>query len=326
MAMHEQGEEQTVWLDAANGAGERLDRFLAMQLPTYSRSRLQRWIALGAVSCESRALTAKSRLTGQELIRVQPQPLEADQAFAPEPVDVPLVHEDEALLVVNKPAGLVVHPAPGNWQGTLMNGLLFHFESQRVLPRAGIVHRLDKDTTGLMVVARTEAFRESLVSQLSARTIRRLYLAVCHGHPQAFYADGSIGRDAANRLRMAVRADGKAAGTFCVPLLSGQIDGRPVSLVRCQLETGRTHQIRIHLADAGFPLVGDSLYGGQTLAGFGRQALHAFALGLVHPGNGQLVQWLADLPDDFKSLLGSAGWPVPGIDALTGESPVAKPR
>ena len=313
-----QAANQIVWLDAAQGAGKRLDQFLASQLPQYSRSRLQRWIALGAVNCDTRALSAKTRLTGQEKISVEPQPFEADEAFAPEPVPFEVVYEDESVLVINKHAGLVVHPAPGNWSGTLMNGLLHTYPRQKLLPRAGIVHRLDKDTSGLMVVARNERAMDSLVRQLSARSVSRRYLAVCHGHARPLHASGPIGRDARNRLRMAVRADGKPAGTDCKPLCLGTVDAQPVSLVHCRLQTGRTHQIRVHLADAGYPLIGDRLYGGASLAGFDHQALHAYGLAFDHAETGETMQQLCGLPANWQAVIDAAGWQMPGIEALRG--------
>ena len=306
----------TVRLDAAGGAGQRLDQFLARQLPEYSRSRLQRWIALGAVHCDTRALSAKTRLTGQEIISVQPQPFEADQAFQPEPVEFKVAYEDASVLVVDKHAGLVVHPAPGNWSGTLMNGLLHAYPRQKLLPRAGIVHRLDKDTSGLMVVARDERAMDGLVRQLGIRSMSRRYLAVCLGHVSPLQARGAIGRDAKNRLRMAVREDGKAAATDCLPLALGSIDNQPVSLVHCRLHTGRTHQIRVHLAHAGHPLAGDRLYGGTPFAGFTHQALHAYGLAFEHPTTGELPQHVSTLPGNWRLLFEATGWQVPDQKAL----------
>lgn len=307
---------ELICLQAHAGAGQRLDQFLARQLPQFSRSRLQRWIALGAVTCETRGLSAKTRLTGTEVISVEPQPLEAEQAFAPEPVPFDVLYEDSDVLVINKRAGLVVHPAPGNWQGTLMNGLLHRYVSQRQLPRAGIVHRLDKDTSGLMVVARNDRAMDSLVQQLGERTVSRRYLAVCIGSAIAFQATGSIGRDSRNRLRMAVRPDGKPALTDVTPLATGAIDGRQISILHCRLHTGRTHQIRVHCAVAGHPLVGDSLYGGANVAGFSRQALHAYALRFDHPQTGEpSAHWSAP-PADWTTLLEPTGWAMPSDEHM----------
>jgi 23S rRNA pseudouridine1911/1915/1917 synthase len=306
-------------LSAAEGAGQRLDRFLASSLPDYSRSRLQRWIALGAVSCDTRTLAADSRLTGHEHIVVIPQPLEADTAFTPEPVEFELIYEDDEMLVINKPAGLVVHPAPGNWSGTLLNGLLHRFESQSKLARAGIVHRLDKETSGLMMVARTEKARDALVAQLSARTVQRRYLAVCQGLLSGpLRTDGPIGRDRNHRLRMAVVGAGKPALTDITPQQMGRLNDKAVTLVTCQLHTGRTHQIRVHLAHAGFPLVGDTLYGGTACGSLTGQALHAFSLGVIHPVSGEHMQWIASPAEGFRQLLEQAGLNEPDYQEIIG--------
>ncbi len=305
-------------IDAKTGAGERLDRFLARELPDYSRSRLQRWIALGAVSCETRTLAADSRLTGHEQIIVEPQPLEADTAFVPDPVEFEVVYEDAALLVIDKPAGLVVHPAPGNWRGTLMNGLLYRFSTQSKVARAGIVHRLDKDTSGLMMVARSEKVRETLVAQLSDRSVERRYLAICLGQVnEAFSADGAIGRDRNNRLRMAVTQAGKAARTDFVPLATGRLNDRAVTLVMCQLHTGRTHQIRVHLAHAGFPLIGDTLYGGPPVEAMTGQSLHAFSLRIQHPVSGEPMSWVSPPQAQVEYLIQRAGFTTPDYQSLS---------
>lgn len=224
--------DEAIELSAAQGAGQRLDRFLADRLPQYSRSRLQRWIELGAVSSPGRALTAKTRLTGHETISVQPQPLAADHAFVPEPVPFDVCWENDALVVVNKHAGLVVHPGAGNWQGTLMNGLLHRYPQVSGLPRAGIVHRLDKNTSGLMVVALNEQVRQHLVAQLSERRVGRLYLALAFGRTtERFSCDQPIGRDPRHRVRMAVRRDGREALTDFVALQTGVIDDQAVTLL-----------------------------------------------------------------------------------------------
>ena len=295
--------------DAFEGGGERLDRFLAARLPGVSRSRIQHWIALGAVRCDERALQAKTKLSGRERIHVHPLPREADQAFEPDPVPLEVVHEDPWILVIDKPAGLVVHPAAGNWRGTLLNGLLHRDPACASLPRAGIVHRLDKDTSGLMVVGRSEAACMALVSQLADRSMSRRYLAVVAGVPaQAGRIDRPIGRDPRLRTRMAVveGPGGKPAVTHWRRLASGRLGSLPVSLVECRLETGRTHQIRVHLASLGHPLQGDTLYGGRG-EGIGRQALHAWSLGLNHPSDGLARRWMRSPPDDFRALAQAAG-------------------
>ena len=300
---------EAIVLDSAAGRGERLDRFLtgalATRIPGLSRSRVQQWIALGAVSSEERVLAASTRLRGFETLRVQPMPRDADRAFEPDPVPLIIVHEDEHLLVIDKPAGLVMHPAPGNWRGTLLNGLLFHRPGQSALPRAGIVHRLDRDTSGLLVVARTEVAFSGLTAQLADRSMSRRYLAFVQGLPAAqTMIDAPIGRDPKTRVRMAVvnPPAGRPARTHVTCLGSFEAGGQAVSLVECRLETGRTHQIRVHMRHLGHPLLGDTLYGGLTVAGLARQALHAWRLGLKHPVNGRSMHWLSVPPPDLLAV------------------------
>lgn len=297
-------------IDASGGAGERLDRFVAARLVDVSRTRLQRWIALGAVRCDDRVLPASTRLSGRETIVVEPQPREADGAFVPEPIPIDVVHEDAHLLVLCKPAGLVVHPAAGNWRGTLLNGLLFHRPALAALPRAGIVHRLDRDTSGLLVVAKNERAMVSLAAQLADRSMGRRYFALADGRcPARGVIDAAIARDEASRVRMAAvpAGRGRAARTFYRVLARGRLAGRDASLLECRLDSGRTHQIRVHLRSIGHPLVGDALYGGPTTAGFGRQALHAWRLQLRHPDGDRLVHWCATMPPDMAALCAAAG-------------------
>ncbi|MCL4184324.1 MAG: RluA family pseudouridine synthase [Burkholderiaceae bacterium] len=303
-------------IEAKGGAGERLDRFVASRLADVSRTRLQRWIALGAVRCDDRVLPASTRLSGCETIVVEPQPREADGAFVPEPVPIDVVHEDEHLLVLCKPAGLVVHPAAGNWRGTLLNGLLFHRPALAGLPRAGIVHRLDRDTSGLLVVAKTERAMVSLAAQLADRSMGRRYFALADGRcPARGVIDAAIARDEASRVRMAVApaGRGRTARTFYRVLARGRLAGRDASLLECRLDSGRTHQIRVHLRSIGHPLVGDALYGGPTAAGFARQALHAWQLRLRHPGDGRMAQWCAPMPPDMAGLCAAAGIDVEAV-------------
>lgn len=305
-------------IDAADGAGQRVDRYLAERLDGVSRTRLQQWIALGAVRCEERALTASTRLKGGERILVEPQPHEADDAFAPDPLELDMVYEDDELLVVDKPAGLVVHPAPGNWRGTLMNGLLHHRPALARLPRAGIVHRLDRDTSGLLVVAKTERALDSLSAQLADRSMGRWYLALVAGACEPVGSiDAPIGRDPVSRVRMAAldAGQGKPARTHYERLALGRLDGHDVSLLECRLESGRTHQIRVHLRSIGHPLVGDPVYRGPMLGGFKRQALHAWRLALRHPVDQRARQWRSPLPEDLRALCAKAG-----IDVLEIES------
>ncbi len=297
-------------LSAAGAYGERLDRFLARSLPQYSRSRLQRWIELGAISWDERVLGRRHRLAGIESLLVEVQPLEAESAFAPEAVPFNLTHEDETLLVIDKHAGLVVHPGAGNWHGTLLNGLLHRFASQTALPRAGIVHRLDKDTSGLMVVARTEASMAHLADQIASRRMGRRYLAMVQGNaPDRAEVDEPIGRDPAQRIRMAVvRGNGgRVARTVFRKLAEGRLGARAVSLVECRLHTGRTHQIRVHARHLGAPIVGDVLYGGLADSFAPRQALHAWRLELKHPQSGRTQIWASAWPHDLLALVESAG-------------------
>ena len=292
--------------------GERLDRALAHLVPEFSRSYLQQLIADGAVQLQGRAATKPSqRVRAGEAGTIELRPTPQSQAFQPEPLPIRVVYEDEHLLVVDKPAGLVVHPAPGNWSGTLLNGLLARDAGARLLPRAGIVHRLDKDTSGLMVVARTRAAMDRLVAMIAAREVSRQYLALAHRAwqgPAQRRVDAPIGRDPRNRLRMAVvdlqRHAGKPAATV-FRLLEQAADG---CSVLCTLETGRTHQIRVHLAHIGHPLVGDALYGGASTAGLERQALHAFRLGFAHPVTGAQLMFHAPLPADLQ-----AAWTAWGL-------------
>lgn len=308
----------SVVIDAADAAGQRVDRYLAARLDGVSRTRLQQWIALGAVRCGERALTASTRLKGGERIVVEPQPREADTAFAPDPIELDIVHEDDELLVVDKPPALVVHPAAGNWRGTLMNGLLHHRPALARLPRAGIVHRLDRDTSGLLVVAKTEGAFASLSTQLAERSMERRYLALVLGRtPASGTIDAPIGRDPVSRVRMAVVAQerGKPARTHYERLAVGELALRIVSLLECRLESGRTHQIRVHLRSIGHPLVGDTVYGGAALDGFARQALHAWQLALRHPASAGRVRWRSPPPQDLRALCAKAGIDASAFEA-----------
>jgi 23S rRNA pseudouridine1911/1915/1917 synthase len=295
--------------------GVRLDKVLSTLVPQYSRSRIQQWIEGGRVTVDGQTVRGKTTVFGDETVVILPQAAPEGQAFKPEQMALSIVHEDAAILVIDKPAGLVVHPAAGNWSGTLLNGLLHYFPSIAGVPRAGIVHRLDKDTSGLMVVAKTLQAHTDLVRQLQARTVKREYLALVWGMPQVSgKVDAAIGRHPRDRLKMAVleNATAKPAVTHFQRIASGSHGGRPVSLMRCQLETGRTHQIRVHMQSIGFPLVGDALYGKPHLASaFARQALHAYRLGLVHPVSGEVCDWGSSLPQDFMDLLARAGIEAP---------------
>ncbi|HEX7641041.1 MAG TPA: RluA family pseudouridine synthase [Burkholderiaceae bacterium] len=302
---------------SADDRGERLDKVLSRLVPQFSRSRIQQWMEAGHVSVDGAPAKGKAMVLGGESVLIQPQAAPEDHAFRAEDIPLSIVHEDEAILVLNKPDGLVVHPAAGNWSGTVLNGLLHRIPGIAGVPRAGIVHRLDKDTTGLMVVAKTLEAQTDLVRQLQARSVKREYLSLVWGQPRvAGKVDASIGRHPRDRIKMAVSENfsAKPAVTHYERLATGLLDDKPVSLVRCQLETGRTHQIRVHMQSLGFPLVGDALYGKQHLAAhFPRQALHAFRLGLIHPVSKEEMAWEAPLPDDMAALLARAKIVLPEL-------------
>ncbi|WP_254926731.1 RluA family pseudouridine synthase [Janthinobacterium sp. PC23-8] len=298
-----------------DACGQRLDKVISTLVPQYSRSRLQLWVEAGFVTVDGKVAKRNMTAYGDEKIVILPQSAPEDEAFKPEAMQLNIVHEDEHIIVINKPAGLVVHPGPGNWSGTLLNGLLHHCPQLAGVPRAGIVHRLDKDTSGLMVVGKTLASQTDLVRQLQARTVKREYFALVWGTPKpSGTIDASIARHPRDRVKMAVSENfsAKPAITHYELLNSGELDRRPVSLMQCRLETGRTHQIRVHMQHLGFALVGDAVYGKQHLVSvFPRQALQARRLGLVHPGSGQACEWIVPVADDFAALLATAGIPEP---------------
>jgi 23S rRNA pseudouridine1911/1915/1917 synthase len=289
--------------------GQRLDKMLAASVPEFSRSYLQQLLEDGAVTRQGVTCTKSStKVKAGEAWTIELRATPQSQAFKPESLDLQVIYEDEFLRIIDKPAGLVVHPAPGNWSGTLMNGLLGMDSSLMDLPRAGIVHRLDKDTSGLMVVARTRLAMDGLVKKIAAREVKRQYLAVSDKPwtgPQKKSVDLAIGRDPANRLRMAAVDLSKNSGKLALThfhLLSQNAHG---ALVRCILETGRTHQIRVHMAALKMPLLGDTLYGGSELHLMPRQALHADHLAFEHPITLQTMVFRSSLPSDFQELLGA---------------------
>jgi 23S rRNA pseudouridine1911/1915/1917 synthase len=293
----------------AEMGGLRLDQALARMFPQYSRNRLQEWLASGHIKVEGGRAAGRGPLNhGKQLVtggeRIVLAPPALPRADAPQAQRIPLkiVHEDAELIVIDKPAGLVVHPGAGQPDRTLLNALLFHAPALTGVPRAGIVHRLDKDTSGLLVVAKTVVAQTSLVRQLADRSMRRMYLAVVQGDPPASgVIDAAVGRDVRVRTRMAVTNRGKPARTaYKVVERFGH-----AALVECRLDTGRTHQIRVHFQHIRHPLVGDTVYRRGTRGGiaFPRQALHAVELSLIHPASNEPMTWQAPLPRDFKRLL-----------------------
>jgi 23S rRNA pseudouridine1911/1915/1917 synthase len=292
--------------------GKRLDQAAAQIFPDYSRSRLQGWIKEGELTVDGKVLRTRDKLTGGEKIVVDAQ-IAVIEEHKGEDIPLDIVFEDEHILVLNKPSGLVVHPASGHAEGTLLNALLHHAPEVAQVPRAGIVHRLDRETTGLMVVAKTIQAQTDLVEQLQERSMGREYEAVVQGVMiGGGTVDEPMGRHSKNRLKMAVVGLGKEAITHYRVLKKF----RSHTHIRLKLETGRTHQIRVHMAHIKYPLVGDPLYGGrfrlpkncsermvQTLKGFRRQALHAKKLELWHPFTGEHCSWEIDLPDDMQRLL-----------------------
>jgi 23S rRNA pseudouridine1911/1915/1917 synthase len=307
-----------------SAAGQRLDKVLALLVPDFSRSRLQQWIEAGAVRVDGASARVRQALCGGERIEIVPLPAPGQLALQPEPIELDVVCDDGDIAVLNKPAGLVVHPAAGNWSGTLANGLLARFPQTATLPRAGIVHRLDADTSGLMVVALTLQAQTDLVRQLQARTVTREYWAIVAGAaPQAMTIEAPLARDPRNPLRFAVSRSPRAklARTHvrCVQTVGS---GRAaVSWIACRLDTGRTHQIRVHLESIGHPLVGDPVYrrgrpgmgpaqglNGEACQRFERQALHACRLGLVHPVRRTAMSWFRAPPQDMRALMRECGF------------------
>jgi 23S rRNA pseudouridine1911/1915/1917 synthase len=305
-------EQQIELIIPQHMAGLRLDQALAELCPEYSRSRLKSWVKSGDVLIDNKTLRPRDKINGGETVVITPI---ADTSLdvKAEPIDLNIVYEDESMLVVNKPAGLVVHPAAGNWDGTLQNALLHHDPELEGLPRAGLVHRIDKETSGLLMVARTLTAHKTLVDQLQAREFEREYLAVVRGYMTAGgMVDEPLARHPTDRKKYAVRRGGKEAVTHY------RVEQRFAkhTLLRVKLETGRTHQIRIHMSHIHHAIVGDQVYGGrfraianatellsETLRSFKRQALHAARLGVVHPVSGEAISWSCDMPDDMANLV-----------------------
>jgi len=291
-------------------AGLRLDQALAQLLPNHSRNRLQTWILAKRITVDNQNANSKRKVWGGEKIKIKPIMHHNETTHIAEPLKLNIIYEDKAILVINKPAGMVVHPGNGNWQGTMLNGLLYHSSQLEEIPRAGIVHRLDKNTSGLLVVAKTLEAQTSLVRQLQNRTMKRDYLALVHGHVKySGQVNAPIGRHPVQRIKMAVNKNGKEACTHY--LIKEQINGS--TLLQCSLDTGRTHQIRVHMFSIGHPLVGDPTYGAKPqkvsqevrklISDFPRQALHAQRLEFIHPDTSQKVMWETELPKDIDELL-----------------------
>ena len=286
-------------------SGLRLDQAVAEMFPEYSRSKIKDWIISGQLLLNQQKVKPTVRLLGGESLQICAT-LEDQGDWQAEDIPLNIVYEDDQLIVINKPSELVVHPAAGNWQGTLLNGLLFRWPQLSTLPRAGIVHRLDKDTSGLMVVAKTLEAQTRLVDQLQNRTVKRVYFALAVGELNGDgIVEANIGRHPAQRTKMAVVPTGKPAITHYS--VTDQYCG--FTGVILNLQTGRTHQIRVHMAHLGYPLVGDPLYGkkmlntvDKTIREFPRQALHASSLGLIHPKSGEMCQWSVPLADDIAEL------------------------
>ncbi|WP_414707034.1 23S rRNA pseudouridine(1911/1915/1917) synthase RluD [Salinisphaera sp.] len=297
----------------ASHTGKRLDKTLAELLPDYSRSRLKQWLTAGDLTVDGATPAPRTAVAGGEAVRLIVPAAPHDAEVEPEAIALDVIHEDDAILVLNKPAGLVMHPGAGNPDGTLANALIAYDAALAALPRAGIVHRLDKDTSGILVVARTFAAHKQLIAALAARTVKREYEAVAIGVMTAGgHVDAPIDRHPVDRKKMAVREGGREAITHYRVIKRY----RAHTHIRCRLETGRTHQIRVHLAYARYPLLGDPVYGrrlsiprdsgtafADALRGFKRQALHAATLGLTHPTTGEAMQWSAPRPADFERLL-----------------------
>ncbi|MHB8623350.1 MAG: 23S rRNA pseudouridine(1911/1915/1917) synthase RluD [Sulfuricaulis sp.] len=302
-------------------AGQRLDRALAAIFPEISRSQLQQWIEQGRVQLNGHVPRKRDKVKAGDRVEILvPPPVET--SWQAEAIPLYIVHDDSDILVLNKPPGLVVHPGAGNTEGTLLNALLNHAPKLAVLPRAGIVHRLDKDTSGLMVVAKTERARQNLIKQLQEHSVEREYLAIVNGVMVAGgTVEAPIGRHRTQRTRMAVSAHGKPAVSHYRVIKKY----RAHTLVQVRLESGRTHQIRVHMAHLHYPVLGDPVYGGrlkipagsddqlkEILRGFRRQALHALKLSLIHPGTGKRVQWATQVPEDMGNLMEALAQDVRG--------------
>jgi 23S rRNA pseudouridine1911/1915/1917 synthase len=294
-------------------AGFRLDQALAQLFSDYSRGQITKWIKSGYVLVDQETRRPRDSVVGGEQVSIQAQIEAVDDSWIAQAIELDIIHEDEDVLIINKPAGMVVHPGAGNHQGTLVNALLHHSPPLEGIPRAGIVHRIDKGTTGLLMIAKTLQAHNSLVSQLQERSVHREYQAIAMGVMTAGgTVDAPVGRHHIERKRMTVTSSGKPAITH----YRVEQRFRAHTHIRCKLETGRTHQIRVHMAHIRYPLLGDPAYGGrlrlpkgaseqcqETLKAFRRQALHAGSLGFIHPRTQQEVSWKVDMPEDMQQIL-----------------------
>ncbi len=291
--------------------GIRTDVALAEIITDLSRSKLTNWLKDKHILINNQAARSKDKINGNEVITITPPFDEATLAFTPEDLPINVIYEDEHVIVINKPAGLTVHPGAGNWSGTLLNGLLHHYPELSLIPRAGIVHRLDKDTTGLMVIARTFLAQFSLVQQLQDRSVSRIYRAFVEGYPfKEGIINKNINRDPNNRIKMAAVAFGGREAITRYRVLK---QFKKIAYIECKLETGRTHQIRVHMKDKGFPLIADPVYGSRkinyepevidAIEQLQRQALHAIKLSFIHPATGETMNFKTRLPDDLRVLL-----------------------
>jgi 23S rRNA pseudouridine1911/1915/1917 synthase len=313
----EQAEQREAMVES-QGHGQRLDKWLVLLAPEFSRNHLQSLIERGCVQVNGLpAASASRKLLAGQRIRVELLPTEESRAFRAEVLPLNILFEDAHLMVLDKVPGMVVHPAAGNWSGTVMNGLLAHHPMAATLPRAGIVHRLDKDTSGLMVVGKTLEAVTALTRMIAAREVHREYLALTHGRvPERMEIDAPLRRDPASRIKMAVLSSGKPSRTDVFCLAQAEIENRSYSAVHCVLHSGRTHQIRVHLASKGYPLVSDALYGGSPAFGLVRQALHAARLSFVHPIEGRSLVFDASLPQDLAQTWALAGLALPVLPPL----------
>ncbi|WP_330110213.1 23S rRNA pseudouridine(1911/1915/1917) synthase RluD [Methylophaga thalassica] len=306
--------------------GMRIDQALAKMFPEYSRGQLTKWLKAGDVLVNGQLLKPKESIQGGEKVTIGTELQVQDESWLAETIALDIIYEDDDVIIINKPAGMVVHPGAGNHQGTLVNALLAHAPQLANIPRAGIVHRIDKATTGLLMIAKTLTAHNSLVSQLQARSVKREYLAVaCGVFTAGGTVDEAIGRHSIDRKRMAVSATGKPSVTH----YRVEQRYRAHTLIKCKLETGRTHQIRVHMAHIRHPLLGDPVYGGrfkqakgmtescrEVIHNFRRQALHAGLLGFIHPASGEEVSWQVDLPDDMQQLVDALAADAEIIDSL----------